>query len=148
MRAANQLVLPIVPRAERVTHAQSQTTVDGIAASLEGRRDVDQSQPHAVFDPGLGLPRVGEQETQGLVHRPHLRRDPRHQVHVQQVAPERRVGLGRRGDQHLESQRAVRARRVPVHLDPIDREARWIVAGLVEHAIVGARAFPMQLEVG
>src|SRR5205814_7005790 len=45
-------------------------------------------------------------------------------------------------------QRAVRASRVPVHLDPINRKARWIVAGLVEHAVVGAEAFPMLFEVG
>ena len=64
------------------------------------------------------------------------------------MAPERRVGLGRSGDQHFEAQRPVRARGVPGQLDPVNRKAGWVVGGLVEHPIVWAGAFPVQLEVG
>src|SRR5437868_4744182 len=143
-----QLDAAAVPGTELVANAEHQAVVDGITAAGERLEDIDQAHPEAVFDSGLGLPRVGQQKAQRLVNRPHLGRHPGSQVHAQDVAPERGVRLRAGRDQHLESQRPVRARGVPIHLDAIDREAGWAGVILVEHAIVRAGALAVQLEVG
>src|SRR5207302_1578553 len=146
-RAALQLQLTGIPRTELVVDPEHEPAVGSVSPAGEGDSGVHQPHPEAVFDPRLRLPPVGQEKPQGFVHRPHLGRDPGHQIDVQHMAPERRVGLGCGRHQLLQPERPVRPSGVPVHLDPIDRKARWLVAGLMEHPILRARAFPVQLQV-
>ena len=67
--------------------------------------------------------RVGQHPAQRLVHRAVQPAHARHQIDIQAVAPERRIGFGRPRDQFADLKRPIRNAIGPFELGAIDHRA-------------------------
>src|ERR1700693_5006142 len=147
-RPTVELVVSLVPWTKRVANAKHEPPLRRITPAGQRRRYVDQPEPDAILDARLRLTGVGQQESQRLIHRSHLCCYAGNQVHLEDVAPQRRIGVSRGGDQRIQPQRAVGTPLVPLQFHSVDGKSSRLTVSLIHHAIAGAEALPIDLEVG
>ncbi len=120
--------------AQRVGHLEHDLAGGLPAAALEGDGDVEDARPQVIgVRPGAHGPRIGDHPAQGLVDAAQVDRDLVHEVELEQVPPQARVGVGRGGDEVDDLDRMPREVGAGV-LHPVDDEAlRLAVLVVVAH---------------
>src|ERR1700688_4168681 len=147
-RPTVELVVSLVPWTKRVANAKNQPPLRRVTPAGQRRRYVDQPEADAILDARLRLTGVGQQEPQRLIHRSHLCSYAGNQVDLEDVPPQRRIGVSGSGDQRIQSQRAVGTPLVPLQFHSVDGKSSRLAVGLIHHAIARAEALPIDLEVG